>query len=136
MKNKVSPLLANGISGLLAGGIATAIITTLTVTTGILTTLAIGGGTTIDKIILQSSVVDVDSLSNGASTSSVITVTGATLGDFVDVSGSGSWGSPTSSVMVMGTVTATDTVTLQWHNTSGTAVNLTNASYKINVTSP
>lgn len=146
MQNKVSPLLANGISGIIAGGIAAAIITTATITTLTATTGTIGtlvattaqvgsSGTAVDLKKIQASTVDVDSLSAGAGTSSAITFTGASANDSVDVSLTGNWGAASSSVVVSGSVTASDVVTLYWLNTSSSAVNLTSASYVVTVTS-
>lgn len=142
MQTKVSPLLASGILGLLAGGIATIVVTTLTVTTLAVTTASItaltvgSSGTALDLVKIQSSTVDADNLTAGAGTSSAITFTGASLGDNVSVGLTGNWAAPSSSAVVTGSVTAANVVTLYFKNTSSTAVNLTNAAYSIKVISP
>jgi hypothetical protein len=83
----------------------------------------------------SSSTVDANSLGSGGATTSLVTVTGASTGDTVEVGLTGSWAAPSSSVRVVGSVTAADTVTLYYVNTSSTAVNLTSAVYNVEVTS-
>lgn len=100
-------------------------------------TLTVGStGTPIDLIKVATTTVDAASLGNGGATSSIITVTGASLNDHVSVGLTGSWAAPSSSAVITGSVTAADTVTLYFKNTSSTAVNLTDALYVIKVTSP
>ncbi len=99
-------------------------------------TLKVGStnGTAIDLLKLTNATINADSIGNGSVTTSLVTVTGASTGDFVSVSYGG--GSPTSSVVVTGAVTAADTVTLTFQNTSSSAVNLGNATYQILMISP
>lgn len=142
MQTKVSPLLASGILGLLAGGIATIVVTTLTVTTLAVTTASIAAltvgssGTAIDLVKIQSSTINVSSIGAGSGTSSAVAFTGAALGDNVSVGLTGNWAAPSSSVIVTGSVTAADVVTIYFKNTSSTAVDLTSAAYSVIVTSP
>ena len=110
---------------------------TLTGALGLSSSIRVGAsGTPIDLIKVATTTVDANSLSNGGATSSVITVTGASLNDHVSVGLTGSWAAPSSSAVVSGSVTAADTVTIYFKNTSSTAVNLTDALYVIKVTSP
>lgn len=99
-------------------------------------TLKVGStnGTAIDLLKLTTATINPDSIGNGSATTSAVTVTGASSGDFVEVSVGG--GSVTSSVVVTGEVTAANTVTLTFQNTSSSAVNLGNGAYQILTISP
>lgn len=99
-------------------------------------TLKVGStnGTAIDLIKLTNATINADSIAGSQTTSSLVTVTGASSGDFVSVSYDG--GNSTSSVIVTGSVTAADTVTLTFQNTSSSAINLTSAVYRILTISP
>lgn len=146
MNTKISPLVSGGITALVTAILAVgATIGTLTVTTGTFTTatattlaattIAIGGGTAIDKVVAVTASIDPNSLGNGAGTSTLVGLSGAAVGDTVVIGRSGSWASPSSSVSVVGSVLATDVVTLYFQNGSSSAVNLTNSSYVISALS-
>lgn len=95
-------------------------------------------GTAIDFIGYASSTIDVDNLTASSNTSTDITVTGATVGDSVEVALPAAWtGNATTSINVYGNVSVADTVTLHFVNGSSTAAhNLTSADYGVTVTSP
>lgn len=129
MQNKVSPLLANGISGLLAGGIAAAVITTLTVATLTVTTLTattlsassftLGGGTAMDKIVRTTAVVNADAIPAQSGTSSAHTLTGAASGDHCGVSVTqGDLRSTTSSAFISCFISASDVATVLYRNSA------------------
>lgn len=117
-----------------SASIGTAIITVATITTLAVSTIAIGGGAAIDKHLFTTASLDVNSLGAGYTTSSPsLAVSGALVGDAVEIGLNGNWAGVSSSVMVLGSVTAADTVVLNFHNTSGTAVDLTASTYNISV---
>jgi hypothetical protein len=93
--------------------------------------LSVGNGTTILGHLYTTATVNVNNLTAGSATSIGATLTGVAAGDVVRVDPTGPWGTTSSSVMVLGTATAANTVTLTWVNTSGTAVDLSSAVYNI-----
>lgn len=100
------------------------------------TKLAINGGSFITKFQAASAVIDVNSIGNGSNTSSAVAVTGAAVGNTALVGLTGDWTGASSSVRVLGSVTAAGTVTLVFQNGSSTAVNLTNSTYNVDVIAP
>lgn len=122
MQTKVSPLLANGLLGLLAGGVATIVVTTLTVTTLAVSSLTIGGGAAIDKHVRTTAVINVNSMGRGQATSSVISVSGATTSDVCEVRViAGDYLSTTSTGLVDCAFTASDVATLVFRNATSVA---------------
>lgn len=96
------------------------------------TNLSVGtGGTVLDKMINTSVTVDVDNLIGGHTTSIQATVTGVVAGDWVHVGRSGDWKSTSSTIAIIGSAIATNTVEIVWKNASTSAVNLTSTSYPI-----
>lgn len=82
--------------------------------------------------LVVSAVWDAPNIANGAANGTVITVTGAVLGDFVEVSCS----IDLAALVLTAYVSAADTVTLLLSNVSGGAVNLASATYTVRVTRP
>ena len=87
-------------------------------------------GQSVTKFAVASETKDWGSLSDAATeTAEDITVTGAQLGDFVLVSMS----IDTADLLLNGTVTAADTVTVTINNESGGTVNLASATLYVMV---
>lgn len=107
--------------------------TTANATTASSTNLVIGQGTTLTKHLEGTATIDADSISNGSNTSSQVTVTGAAVGNFVSVGFQGDWTGASSSVRVIPSVTAANTVTLVFQNNSSTAVNLSRTALLLDV---
>lgn len=122
-------LVVGGTTAFTGGIQAGAINATSVSTTG----LIVGQGTNVDLWIAASSTIDVNNLTSGASTSSNVTVAGASVADSVLITPTGAWDAPTSSVSILGSVSSAGKVTIYFHNTSSTAVNLTNAVYDVDV---
>lgn len=92
-------------------------------------------GDNVDLWAVTAASIDADSIGGDATTSTTATVTGASTGDTCLVGLTGSWASPSSSVMVICSITASNTATLEFHNTSSTAINLTASTYNVEVIS-
>ena len=135
--NDISPLKYGAIgaiiTALIGAGIATAVftsatITTLTATTAAITTLTAttqqvgASGSVIDFVGFATSSVNIASIAANGSTSSLVTVTGAAVGDDVKVSViSGDLYSSTSTSFLFGRVISANTVSTTYRNTSSTA---------------
>lgn len=85
-----------------------------------------------DVVALVTATVDPASLADGAGASTDVTVTGAALGDFVEVGP----GVDVADVTVSAFVTAANTVTIRVQNESGGAVNLASSTWNILVKRP
>jgi hypothetical protein len=83
--------------------------------------LSIGGGTTITKHLSAATTWDPASISNNTSTSTTVSVTGAHIGDTVSV---GFNQAVPADALLVGSVTATGTVTVTLFNNTGGALNL------------
>lgn len=105
---------------------------TVTSTSNLIGAVTIGGGTAIDKHIKASATLNVEAIGNGSVTSSPITATGASVGDSVFVTRLGNWGASSSTINIFG-VAGTNTVTLYFQNNSSTAVDLSEATYNVDV---
>jgi len=92
------------------------------------TSLTIGSGTAITKHLKTTATLNVNSLANGAVTTSAVTLTGAAASGSVFVTRTGSWAAASSTVNIFG-VAGTDAVTLYFQNNSSTAVDLSNSTY-------
>lgn len=79
------------------------------------------------QTLYAESVYDFASLNSGASASQTFTVTGAALGDFVEISASTSIGN----LLQTATVTATDTVTVTLGNLTGSPVDPSSKTWKL-----
>lgn len=84
---------------------------------------AIGGG------LEASTVLDLASLNDGAGTTTTLTVTGAALGDYVQVS----HGIDLSGISVTGYVSATNTVSVRVQNESGGTLDISSATLRARV---
>ncbi len=100
---------------------------TITATGG----LIVGAGTEVDLWKAVTSTINADNIENGSVTTSAVTFTGASIGDFVGVGLTGDWSGASSSVAVRGSVTASNVVTVYWQNTSSTAVDLSRTQLNI-----
>lgn len=89
-------------------------------------------GTAIDKHVKVATTIDADSIGNGSVTSSVVTATGASVGDSVYITRLGNWGASSSTINIFG-VAGSNAVTLYFQNNSSTAVNLSEAVYNVDV---
>lgn len=96
-------------------------------------TLTIGSGTAIDKHLSTTASINASSVAGGAATSSNVTVTGAASGDVVVVGLSGDWGGTSSTMKISGSVTASNTVTMYFVNSSSTALDLSGSTYRLDV---
>jgi len=85
-----------------------------------------------DVVASVTATVDPASLADGAGASTEVTVTGAKLGDIVEVGP----GVDVADVIVNAFVTAADTVTIRVQNESGGAVNLASSTWNIIVKRP
>lgn len=79
------------------------------------------GGTTIDKHVRTTSAVNVDSLGAGQSTSSAITLTGASSGDHCSVNSTVGDLQGTTSTIVLACRAGSDTATVYYYNATGTS---------------
>lgn len=95
-------------------------------------------GTFLDGIYTATTTVNVDSVDQGGSTSTAITVTGAAVGDSVMVTGvSGDLFSTTSTFVFMSWVSVADTVTLNLFNAAtNTAMDAGDSVIRALVVSP
>ena len=93
--------------------------------------LTVNGGTAMTRRLKTTASVSPNTISNGGTTTTDVTLTGATVGDFVHIGLTGSWAAPSSSVMVRGSVVSANTVRLYFQNTSSTGVSLTPSTYVI-----
>jgi hypothetical protein len=93
--------------------------------------ITIGGGGTINKLLTGSLVWDPPSLANGASASTTMTVTGATVGLSTVTVGT-NVGLP-AGFLLTGVVTAADTVTITLFNATGGTVDVGNATWRADV---
>jgi len=110
--------------------------TTINSTTASTTNLTVGQGQNVDKILSGTTTIDPNSLANlGVSTSSNVTVTGAVAGDSVFLTLPTAWQSSTSSALVVGYISAADTLTVWFRNTSSTALDLVSAPLRYDVIS-
>lgn len=101
----------------LAGGIAAIVVTALSVSS-----LTIGGGTAITKVVRATANVDVQSMAANGTTSTNVTLTGAAVGDECVVSvTAGDYLSTTSTGLVACRISATNNALLIFRNTSSTA---------------
>jgi hypothetical protein len=83
------------------------------------------------KDIYTTATWDPVSIAAGASTTTSVTVTGATVGDFVEVSAN--TGSNLGTMLLKGWVTAADTVQLYLYNTTGGAIDVASVTFNIRV---
>ena len=83
--------------------------------------------------LLASTTWNPPNLVDGGNTTTTVAVTGAELGDPVEVSMSASLGSAGNYCQLFGYVSATDVVTLVMHNSSGAAVNVGSGTVQIRV---
>jgi len=82
------------------------------------------------RILTGSATYDAPNIASGASASTTVTVTGAAVGDKVT---SVALGVSTAGMVLTGTVTAADTVTVVLANLTGAAVNLASATLTVEV---
>ena len=99
-------------------------------TTNAATSLVVGSGTSLTKHLKATASVDVDNLTAGSVTSSIVTLIGAVAAGSVYITPVGSFGYPTSSVNVIG-VPGTDIVNLYFQTATSGAVNLNPASWNV-----
>lgn len=119
-------LAAGGLGGYLITALATA-------------SLTVGsGGTAIDKLLIGSYTINVDSMGAGQATSSPQTLTGASTGDTCEVTVSaGDYESTTSTGRVRCRITATNTATLYfWNSTPTSAFDAGASTFKVLSISP
>lgn len=88
-----------------------------------------------DFIGFATTSLNVDSIGAGGATTSALTFAGSSVGDSVAVWGYGNWGASTNTVALGGFVSAANSITLTFVNTSSSAVDLTSAQYGIEVRS-
>ena len=92
--------------------------------------LSIGGGATITKHLSAATTWDPVSISNNTSTSTTVTVTGAHIGDTVTV---GFSAAVPADALLVGSVTATNTVTVTLFNNTGSALDLVSGTLRADV---
>lgn len=85
-----------------------------------------------DVVALVTSAVDPASLVDGAGETKTVTVTGAALGDFVDVAP----GINTQGMLIWGWVSAANTVSIRIQNETGGALNIASSTWNILVRRP
>lgn len=130
MNTKVSPLLSGGITALVTAILAvgatigvlnatTGTITTLTTTTLTASTVAVGGGTALDKLVRTTATVNASAIAAQSGTSSAHTLTGAVSGDHCDVAVTqGDLRSTTSSAFLSCFISASDVATVLYRNSA------------------
>jgi carbonic anhydrase/acetyltransferase-like protein (isoleucine patch superfamily) len=92
--------------------------------------LSIGGGATITKHLSAATTWAPASISNNTSTSTTVTVTGAHIGDTVTV---GFSQAVPADALLVGSVTATNTVTVTLFNNTGSPLVLTSGTLRADV---
>ncbi|MBL0057633.1 MAG: hypothetical protein IPP35_00555 [Elusimicrobia bacterium] len=93
--------------------------------------LSLGGGTVLKKILSVTGPTDFGSLSSGATSTDTITVTGANPGDVVLI------GAPSNTdfnkLMLYGSVTSVNTVTVRCFNPTSSTVNTISGTVRVSV---
>ena len=92
--------------------------------------LSIGGGATITKHLSGTVTWDPPSISNNTSTSTTVTVTGAHIGDTVTV---GFSQAVPANALLVGAVTAADTVTVTLYNNAAGTIDLNSGTLRADV---
>lgn len=94
--------------------------------------LSVGGGSTVTRIITGAASLDFPSISSNGTEERTITVTGALTGDTVFLSAPSAID---TGLIWCGVVTATNTVTVRLHNTTGGSINPADATWRATVIS-
>lgn len=102
-----------------------------TANTGAFTSLVVGGGATVDSILSTTAAVNFGSTAAGAFDDQTVTVTGAAIGSGSTVE-LGLPPAPPNGI-VIGWVSAADTVTLRYYNSTGGTINPSAQTYRITV---
>lgn len=124
-----------------AGTITTLTSTSATITTATATTantgtltastsIAVGGGTAITKILTATQTIDFANILTTAKEDVTVAVTGAAVGNVVTL---GLPAAPAAGLGFMAYVSAADTVTIRAFNYTGVAVDAASASYRVTV---
>lgn len=92
--------------------------------------LTVGGGSTLSKLLSATATLDFPSIAALDTEELTITVTGATAGDSVSI---GLPAAPDAGLMLMGWVSAADTVTIRVYNSTGSAIDLASGTFRATV---